>query len=134
MISKFLQPIGFMSVAVLAIATPQMVLAQTAPHVVSPLELQKAGQEASNVRAQNVATLKGFLSSAEATQALESAHMNPVQVQNAVAGLSDQEAAQLAQRATKAQNEFAAGNMSDHDLLIILIAVAALILIIVAVH
>jgi len=55
-------------------------------------------------------------------------------VQNAVAGLSDEELAQLAQRASTAQTNFAAGNMTDHDLLLILIIVAALILIIVAVH
>jgi hypothetical protein len=39
----------------------------------------------------------------------------------------------LAARANKAQVDFAAGNINDHDLLIILIAVLALILIIVAV-
>ena len=37
-------------------------------------------------------------------------------------------------RANKAQADFAAGNLSDRDLIIILIAVAALILIIVAVR
>ena len=134
MLSKSWQPIRVLSAAVLAVAVPQVVLAQTSFHVVSPLELQKAGQDASNARQQNVQTLNGFLGSAEAQKAMEEAHINPVQVQNAVAGLSDQEVAQLAQRATKAQNEFAAGTMSDHDLLIILIAIAALLLIIVAVH
>ena len=34
----------------------------------------------------------------------------------------------------KAQTDFAAGNIDDHDLLIILVCIAALILIIVAVH
>jgi len=37
-------------------------------------------------------------------------------------------------RAEKAQREFAAGSLSDRDLLIILVCVAALILIIVAVR
>jgi hypothetical protein len=132
--SKLWQPIRFLSAAVLAVAVPQAVLAQTSYHVVSPLELEKAAQDAANARTENLATLKGFLGSAEAKKALEEAHMNPVQVQNAVAGLSDQELAQLAQRATRAQNEFAAGTLSDRDLLIILVAIAALILIIVAVR
>ncbi len=117
-----------------AFAIPQNLLAQTSDHVVSPQDLSQATQDATRTRQQNVDTLRGFLSSPEATKAMESAHMNAHQVQNAVSGLSDRELAQLASRATKAQNDFAAGNMSDRDLLIILIAIAALILIIVAVH
>jgi hypothetical protein len=132
--SKLWRPIRFFSAAVLAVAVPQAVLAQTSNHVVSPLELQKAAQDAANARSENLATLMGFFGSAEARKALQEAHMNPAEVQNAVAGLSDQELAQLAQRATKAQSEFAAGTLSDHDLLIILIAIAALVLIIVAVR
>jgi hypothetical protein len=42
--------------------------------------------------------------------------------------------AQLASRAGKAQADFAAGHLSDRDLIIILLAVVALILIIVAVR
>jgi hypothetical protein len=60
--------------------------------------------------------------------------MNPQEVKKGVAGLSNEELAQLASRAQNAQNDFAAGNMSDRDLLILLVCIAALILIIVAVH
>ena len=79
-------------------------------------------------------TLKNFLSSAQAQKALESAHINQQQVNKAVAGLSDTELAQLAARANKAQSDFAAGSIDNRDLLIILVCIAALILIIVAVH
>jgi len=48
--------------------------------------------------------------------------------------LDDEDLARLSARAENAQREFAAGNLSDRDLLIILVAVAALILIIVAVR
>ncbi len=132
----FRQPVGFLSTAVLAaaFAVPQPMAAQNANHVVSPGDLNKAAQDATHARQQNIDTLRGFLSSPKAEKALEQAHMNPVEVQNAVVGLSDQELAQLAARANKAQNDFAAGNMSDHDLLIILVAVAVIILIIVAVR
>jgi hypothetical protein len=128
------QPVRVLTAAALAFAVPQVVLAQTAQHVVSPLELQKAGQAATNARQQNLETLQGFLSSAQAQKAIEDAHMNPVEVQKAIAGLSDRDLANLAARANKAQNEFAAGTIDDRDLLIILVAIAALILIIVAVH
>jgi len=55
-------------------------------------------------------------------------------VKDAVSRLNDQELAQLAARTSKAQADFAAGNLSDRDLIIILVCIAALILIIVAVR
>lgn len=134
MFSRSWQPIRVVTAAALAFAVPQVVFAQTAQHVVSPLELQKAGQDATDARQQNINTLRSFMGSAEAQQALEKAHMNSTEVQKAIAGLSDQDLSQLAARANKAQNDFAAGSIDDRDLLIILVAIAALILIIVAVH
>lgn len=122
------------SAVVAALVTPQSLVAEVSDHLVSPSTLQKAAIGASQEREQNLATLKTLLSSDKATQAIESAHMNPEQVSKAISGLSDDELAQLAQRATKAQSDFAAGSISDRDLLIILVCVAALILIIVAVH
>lgn len=115
-------------------AVPQGLFAQAPEHLVSPSDLQKATVEASRARQQNVDTLNAFFSSEKAQRALKSAQMNPEQVRTAVAGLSDSELAQLASRANKAQGDFAAGRLTDRDLLIILVAVAALILIIVAVH
>jgi len=111
---------------------PQDVLAQS--HVVSPADLQKAVLTASQTRQQNLAKVKEFFSSEMAQQALKSAHMDPAQVKTAVSTLSDAELAQLASRVDRAQADFAAGRLSDRDLIIILVAIAALILIIVAVR
>jgi len=116
------------------IAAQDLQHAQDAQHLVSPSDLQKATVDASQSRQQNIDTLNGFFSSDQAQKALESAHLNPKEVKQAVAGLSDQDLAQLASRAQKAQNDFAAGAMSNYDLLIILVCIAALILIIVAVR
>ena len=102
--------------------------------MVSSLELQKAAVDASRVRQQNLDTLQEFFSSERAQRALKAAHTDPEQVKKAVASLSDAELAQLASRAQKAQAAFAAGHLSDRDLIIILVVIAALILIIVAVH
>jgi hypothetical protein len=121
-------------VLVTIFAIPQNLLAQATEHVVSSAELQKAAVEASRARQQNLETLKAFFSSEKARQALKSAHVDPEQVKNAVASLSDAELAQLASRVDKAQADFAAGTLSDRDLIIILVAIAALILIIVAVR
>ncbi len=60
--------------------------------------------------------------------------MNPEQVRTAVSTLNDQELARLASRADKAQADFAGGRLEDRDLLIIIVAIAALVLLIVAVH
>jgi len=124
-----------LTAAVLAgFAVPQSMVAQAVDHLVSPSDLQKAAVGASQQRQQNLDTLRAFLSSDKATEAMKSAHMNPQQVTEAVGSLNDEELAQLATRANTAQNNFAAGNLDNRELLIILVAVAALILIIVAVH
>lgn len=115
-------------------AVPKSLLAQVAGHVVSSAELHKAAVDASQARQRNVETVKAFLTSEKAQRELKSAHMDPEQVKNAVGSLSDAELAQLASKVQKTQADFAAGHLSDRDLIIILIAIAALILIIVAVH
>lgn len=125
-----------LTAAVLAAAftVPPTLLAQAPDHLVPPSALQQAAVNASRGRRQNAETLQKFISSPEAQKALESARMDPREVSKAVSGLSDQELAQLAQRANKAQSDFAAGTLSDRDLLIIIVAIAVLILIIVAVR
>ncbi len=55
-------------------------------------------------------------------------------VKNAVSELNQEELAQLSAKAAKAQADFAAGRLSDRDLLWVLVAIAALILVIVAVR
>jgi hypothetical protein len=113
-------------------AVPPSILAQS--HLVSPADLQKELVASTQVRQHNLETVRQFLSSERAENALKSAHINPVQVQTAVATLSDQELAQLASRADKAQADFAGGRLEDRDLLIIIVAIAALVLLIVAVR
>ena len=113
-------------------AVPPSLLAQS--HVVSPADLQKEMVASTQVRQHNLETVRQFLSSERAENALKSAHINPVQVQTAVATLSDQELAQLASKVDKAQADFAGGRLEDRDLLIIIVAIAALVLLIVAVR
>jgi hypothetical protein len=115
-------------------ALPQNLLAEAATHVVSPSELQQAVVKASTARQQNLDDVRQFFSSEKAQQALKSARVNPEQVKSAVATLDDAELAQLASRVHKTQTDFSAGTLSDRDLIIILVAIAALILIIVAVR
>lgn len=111
---------------------PADLLAQS--HVVSPAELNQQVVSASKTRQQNIDNLQQFLSSPLAEKAMRSGNLNAQQVQTAVSTLSDQELAQLSARADKAQKDFAAGNLSDRDLILIILGIAVLVLIIVAVR
>ena len=111
---------------------PTTLMAQT--HVVSPLALQKETVAATQSRESHRQTVSQFLSSPTAEKAMQSAHVDPVKVKNAISTLSDDELAQMASRADKAQADFAAGSLGQRDLIIIILAMVALILIIVAVR
>jgi hypothetical protein len=115
-------------------STPRGLAAAVSDHLVSPSDLENAAVDASARRQHNLDILRALFSSEKARHALETAHMDPAKITNAVSSLSDQELAQLATRANKAQADFAAGSLSDRDLIIVLIAIAALILVIVAVR
>lgn len=103
-------------------------------HIVSSSEIQKDVAASSSIRQKNQAQLEQFISTPRAQKALRSAHVDTLQVKNAISSLNDDELAQLSARSEKAQKDFVAGRISDRDLIIILIAIAALILIIVAVR
>ncbi|MDR5729639.1 MAG: PA2779 family protein [Terriglobia bacterium] len=116
----------------LTVAAPQAIVAQN--HVVSSAEIQKNLAAASTARQHNQEQVQSFLSSEQAKRAMKEAKIDPQQVTNAVSQLNNEELARLAARSAKAQRDFAAGNIDNHDLLIILVGIAVLILIIVAVH
>ncbi len=122
------------AVLITAFTVPQTLTAQSAQHLVSPSDLQQAAVDASQTRQQNLDTLNNFLSTDQARQALQSARVSPQQVKKAVAGLSDEELAQLASRAQKAQADFAAGTIGDRDLIFIVLAIVVLILLIAIFH
>ena len=124
-----------MAIATVLVAlfiVPTDALAQS--HVVSPADLQRETVAASQVRQHNLDSVQHLLSSPEAQKALRSAKMDPQQIKTAVSTLNDQELAQLALRADKAQAEFAAGTLTERDLILIILGIAVLVLIIVAVR
>ncbi len=103
-------------------------------HVVSPADLQHQAVAASQVRQHNLDTVQNFLSTPVAEKAMKSAKVDPQQVKTAVSTLNNDELAQLAAKADKAQADFAAGNLTEHDLILIILAIVVLVLIIVAVR
>src|SRR5262245_50220950 len=109
---------------------PQDALAQS--HVVSLGDLQSATVAATQARQRNIEAIRQFVSSPMAEKALKSAHIDAKQVKDAISNLNDQELAQLADSAHQAQADFAAGTLSDRDLVIMLSFISALLLLIVA--
>jgi hypothetical protein len=116
----------------MSLAGPQTISAQA--HIVSQEEMRAAIVAASQTRGQNRERVVSFLSTPKAVKVLGTAQLDIKLVKSAVSSLSDEELANLAARAEKAEMDFAAGRMSDRDLLWILVGIAALILIIVAVR
>lgn len=117
---------------VTSLAIPQSISAQA--HIVTQEEMQAAILEATQTREVHRERIVSFLSTPKAAKALGAARLDVKLVKSAVSSLSDEELAKFAARADKAESDFAAGRLTERDLLWILVGIAALILIIVAVH
>jgi hypothetical protein len=103
--------------------------AQDKQHVVSLNDLTKDTARPAQTRQSNEEAVRSLLSSDQAQKALKSANLNYQKVDKAVGQLSDEDLAKLAERSRQAQNDFAAGRLSDRDLLwIIVIALAIVVL------
>jgi hypothetical protein len=113
-------------------AIPQGAIAQD--HVVTQADLQKDLKAAAETRKKQLAEVNGFLGTSEARKAMAEAHIDFRQVQTAVQSLSDEDLARVSARADQAQKDFAAGTLSDRDLILIILGIAVLVLIIVAVR
>ena len=129
---KFIRKQWTASALALALALPPTVSAQT--QVVSREELRSAVLSATQARQKNRAILDAALANPKVEKILRDGNVDVRGVRTAVASLDDAELAHLAAKATTAQADLAAGRITDRDLLIILVGIAALILIIVAVR
>ena len=106
------------------------ILAQT--HVVSQADIHKELVNTAQTRRQNLEKTRRLFSSDETRKALESAQISPEKVDAAISTLSDDELARLASCADKLDQDFAAGRLSDRDLLFVILGAAVILLIIVA--
>jgi len=119
-------------VLITMLALPASLLAQT--HVVSQAEIHKELINNTQTRQKNLEKAKQLFSLDVVRKSGEPAQLDPARIDAALSKLSDAELAQLASRADKLQGDFAAGRISDRDLLLILLGIVALVLIIVAVR
>ena len=101
---------------------------QEKQHVVSLDELKKDATRPAEARQADESAVRNLLSSESGKKALKSASLDLQKVDKIVSQLDDEDLAKLAERSRQAQKDFAAGKLSDRDLLwIILIIVAVLI-------
>jgi hypothetical protein len=122
----------------MAVAVASVVLLPSAlraeDHIVPLSELRQDVISASKTRRANVSTVEKFLSSATAEKAMNRAGLDRNKVVKAVATLSDDELAQLTARADRAQQDFAAGALSNQELTYIVIALATAVIILVIIN
>ena len=117
----------------LFLSAPALYAQQNSPasqdqHLVSPGQLQQQVQNAATTRQQNIDTLNQFVSTPEAAKAMKDAKVDPVQVKTAIPTLSNADLANLSARARHAQQDFAAGRISNLMIGIIIVVVVLIIL------
>jgi len=111
---------------------PQFVAAQTP--VVSPSELQQAVAAAAKTRQKNLDDVRSFFAQETTRAALKAGKIDYQKVDRAVATMSPEELARLAEKTNQIQKDFAAGALTNQQLTYIVIALgtAVLVLLIVA--
>src|SRR5499427_9938052 len=118
-----------LAIAALFVAAGIPARAQDKQHVVSLGDLTKDAARPAQTRQANEEAVRTLLSSDQGQKALKSAKLDYLKVDQAVGQLSDEDLAKLAERSRQAQADFAAGRISDRDLLwIILIAIGIIVL------
>jgi hypothetical protein len=107
---------------------------QERQHVVSLNELKQDAARPAESRQADEAAVKSLLSSEDGQKALKSAHLDLKEVDTAVSQLSNEDLAKLAERSRQAQSEFAAGTLSNRDLLWIILIIVGVLLLAIALH
>ncbi len=121
--------VSMLAIALLFVLAGVPAGGQDKQHVVSLSDLNKDAARPAQTRQSNEGAVRTLLSSGQAQKALKSVNLDYQKVDKAVSQLSDEDLAKLAERSRQAQSDFAAGRISDRDLLwIILIAIGIIVL------
>jgi hypothetical protein len=127
--SRLKLSVCLLGLAALFVAAGVPARAQDKQHVVSLGDLNKDAARPAQTRQANEAAVRTLLSSDQGQRALKSAKLDYQKVDKAIGQLSDEDLGKLAERSRQAQADFAAGRISDRDLLwIILIAIGIIVL------
>jgi hypothetical protein len=115
-------------------AIPSRIQAQDQPHVVTLDQLQKDAAQPAETRRADEQAVKHFLSSPEAQEGLKAANFDLKKVDKAVGQLSDEDLARLADKSRQAEKDFAAGYLSNRDILLIILLIVVVLVIVLAVR
>lgn len=127
--SRLKWSVCLLGLAALFVAAGVPARAQDKQHVVSLGDLSKDAARPAQTRQANEEAVRTLLSSDQGQKALQSAKLDYQKVDKAIGQLSDEDLSRLAERSRQAQSDFAAGTLSNRDLLwIIVIALAVVIL------
>jgi len=127
--SRLKLSVCLLGLAALFVAEGVPARAQDKQHVVSLGDLSKDAARPAQTRQANEEAVRTLLSSDQGQKALKSAKLDYKKVDKAIGQLSDEDLSRLAERSRQAQADFAAGTLSNRDLLwIIVIALAVVIL------
>lgn len=127
--SRLKWSVCLLGLAALFVAVGAPARAQDKQHVVSLSDLSKDAARPAQTRQANEEAVRTLLSSEQGQKALKSAKLDYQKVDKAVDQLSDEDLTRLAARSRQAQADFAAGRVSDRDLLwIIVIALGIIVL------
>jgi hypothetical protein len=127
--SRLKWSVSLLGFAALFVAAGVPARAQDKQHVVSRGDLNKDAARPAQTRQANEEAVRTLLSSEQGQKALKSANLEYQKVDKAIGQLSDEDVARLAERSRQAQADFAAGRISDRDLLwIIVIALGIIVL------
>jgi hypothetical protein len=121
--------VAMLAIAALLVVAGIPARAQDKQHVVSLSDLNKDAARPAQTRKADEQAVRTLLSSEQGQEALKSAHLDYQKVDKAVGQLSDEDLAKLAVRSRQAQNDFAAGRISDRDLIWIIVIALAIIII-----
>src|SRR5215470_11748037 len=127
--SRLKWSVCLLGLAALFVAAEVPARAQDKQHVVSLGDLSKDAARPAQNRQANEEAVRTLLSSDQGQKALKSAKLDYEKVDKAVGQLNDEDLARIAERSRQAQADFAAGRVSDRDLIwIILIVLGVVVL------
>jgi hypothetical protein len=121
--------VSLLAIAALLVVAGIPARAQDKQHVVSLSDLNKDATRPAQTRKADEEAVRTLLSSDQGQEALKSAHLDYQKVNKAVGQLSDDDLAKLAARSRQAQSDFAAGHISDRDLIWIIVIALGIIII-----
>ena len=129
--TKKISRVAVMALAAAVTAGPILAQQQADQHVVSLGELNGDAAGPAEARRANEAEIRHLFATVDGQKALKTANVEFAKIDRAVSSMSDEDVARISSRAREIDRDFAAGSLSDHDLLLILIIALIVIILIV---